>query len=142
MPNQNQISKPRFDSNDHAVLFKNSSEYELMMGLSFEHKIYSQVLHNGHIAVELLLKAIFSKTNSGTHPWGHDIGKIIEQPLPVEPLFNEIKAAGLKKDFELISSAWDMQYRYLGRETSPEDAQLYLAAYKEAIKWTKSRYAN
>lgn len=126
-----------------SVLVANALEYERMMGLAYINGIYSQVLHNGHITIELLIKATYAKNNGGIHPYGHEIIKIAEMPLgpQIIPLTEIIKSDGLKEIFELIASAWSMQYRYEGRSTSQDDALMYLNAYKDAIKWIKSKYA-
>lgn len=134
------ISLPKAARSDPAILISNAAEYETMMGLAYGHEVYPQVLHNGHIAVELSLKALYARESGGTHPFGHDLGKIVERPLKTGPLFEEIKSAGLKQTFELISSAWHMQYRYHGRPTDQVDARNHLGAYKEALTWIRTRF--
>lgn len=115
-----------------------------MMTLAHNNGVYSQVLHNGHITVELLIKAIYAKNNKGIHPHGHNLVSLVEMPLAPQltPFYGSIKSDGLKTSFELISSAWSMQYRYEGRLTTQDDATMYLNAYKEVIKWIKNKYEN
>lgn len=139
MTEENVVSKPKRHKGDPTILRNNAVEYRTMMDLAFDHAVYPQVLHNGHITVELLLKALHAK-ETGTHPDGHALGFILEQPLKTEPLFDDIKAAGLKKTFELLTSAWSMQYRYHGRPTEKADAETHLKAYKEAIVWIETRF--
>lgn len=143
-PRVNKVSQPLESISDHPILIANANEYETMMTLAFSNGVYSQVLHNGHIAVELLIKAVYAKNNMGTHPHGHNLISLVERPLApqIAPFYDDIKADRLKTTFELISSAWRMQYRYEGRPTTQEDAAMYLNAYKEVIKWIKKKYEN
>lgn len=143
MPDRNIISPLKIADGSHEVLFQNAHEYELMMDLAFGNAVYNQVLHNGHIAVELLLKALHSKITGRVHPKGHDISKLIlERPLELNAVFEEIESGDLKISVQLISSAWRMQYRYIKRATDETDAEDYLNAYRDTIKWIKKKYEN
>lgn len=142
LPTANKISQPIFSTSDHKILYENSLEYETMMELAFTNNIHTQVLHNGHIAIELLLKAMYAKNNSGTHIRGHDILKILEQPLAtnLEPLFEDVKNDNLKETFEMLNSAWSMQYRYERRTTTKTEAEKHLIAYRKVIIWITKKY--
>ena len=65
---------------DWTVLSKNSDDYIDMMELTYFNRIKSQVLHNCHIALELILKSAISKEYQ-KHLYGHEIRKLVVFPL-------------------------------------------------------------
>ncbi len=133
--------RQRWQKSDWKALSANSIEYFKMMELAFKYEIYSQVLHNGHIAVELILKSAISKEYN-SHLWGHEILNLVSVPIKNIPILNELnRDAQTQIQFNKLYSAWSMQYRYRVRPVNKNEAQIYLNAFEGAYKWTKNKYS-
>lgn len=131
----------RWHPGDWKTLLLNSDEYLKMMALAFENNLYNQVLHNGHIAVELVIKSAISKQYK-EHPHGHEIQKLIQVELNGAKLFFEINRDPVtQKHFNIVFTAWKMHYyRYIKKSVSLTEANRYLNSFKEAYEWTKKNY--
>lgn len=126
---------------DWTVLSKNSVDYIYMMELAYNSGIYSQVLHNGHIALELILKSAISKEYQ-KHLYGHEIRKLVAIEVGSVPILHYInRDSQVQIHFNKIYTAWTMQYRYIVKPVSKNEAQVYLTAFKEAYIWTKAKYS-
>lgn len=122
------------------TLLRNSDDYLKIMDLAYQNKIYSQVLHNGHIAVELVMKSAISR-QYGRHPHGHEIRKLTNVEVNGSRLLIEInKDLVDQRHFSMIYTAWKMHYRYIKKNVQPAEAIQYLNAFKEAYKWTRVKY--
>ncbi len=133
--------KSHWQKSDWSVLSSNADEYIVMMDLAYQNRIYSQVLHNGHIAVELILKSAMSKQYK-QHLFGHEILSLVAVEIYGAPILNEInKDIATQTSFNQIYSAWSMQYRYRVKKVTGAEAGVYLNAFKEAFKWTKTKYS-
>lgn len=131
----------QWDESDWEVLRDNSIEYMQMMDLAFQNNVYTQVLHNGHIGIELILKAVISK-QYGKHKTGHDIKKLVKIVVGGSKIRHQVNTdPRMIVSFQKIFSAWLMQYRYLPKSVSQSEAQNYLIAFKEAYKWVKRNYS-
>lgn len=116
------------------------SDYLEMMDLSYQNNIYGQVLHNGHIALELVIKSAISRQR-GMHPYGHEIRKLAKIEVNGTQLLIEInKDPTVQKHFNAVYTAWKMHYRYEKKNVPPTEAIRYLNAFKEAYKWTRTKY--
>ena len=111
-----------------------------MMDLAFQNNLYNQVLHNGHIGVELIMKSAISR-QKGKHPDGHEIRKLTREEISGSVILLEInRDIATLKQFNKIYTAWKMQYRYESISISRNEAYTYLNAFKGAYKWTKDKY--
>ncbi len=130
--------------NKPEILQNNSTEYVQMMTLAYDNRIYNQVLHNGHISLELIIKAAFCKYK-GKQPYGHDIFRLVGYTINSEPIFKSIHNdpnTNIRNSFSIIYAAWDMQYRYREHRVQELEAKQYLNAFEEAYKWIKTKYLN
>jgi len=134
------LSKQIFFASDWNVLRLNSNDYLMMMELAYENKIYTQVLHNGHIAIELILKSAISKEKK-EHPEGHELLKLVMTKINGTPVFSELNNdPRIQVYFNQLYTAWSMHYRYESRVVSPAETLDYLMSFREAYKWIRIKY--
>ena len=138
--NDTPIPKNKFTPSDWLTLASNSKDYLKMMNLAFEHSIFSQVLHNGHIAVELIIKAAISREYKG-HPKLHEITKLTAITINDSAILIAINSnPETKIHFNKIYTAWTMHYRYEVLSIDKTDAKNYLNSFSEAYKWIQIKY--
>jgi HEPN domain-containing protein len=131
---------PIWYRSDWLILRRNSEEYLKMMYLAYNNGIHTQVLHNGHIAIELLLKAAISR-QYGRHPHGHEIRLLTDQIIGGKTILSEVNSDFTRLgNFTKIYTAWKMQYRYEVKSVAPETSARYLNAFQEAYRWIKIKY--
>jgi HEPN domain-containing protein len=138
----NGLRARRTESSAPNTLKANAEELLILMKVAFSRSLYYQVDHMGHMAAELVFKAVYAKNNQGEHPWGHELPEIcIYEYLPGRSLFWDIRAHRLVNfHYIRIKSAWDMQDRYLRRTIKREDAAKSKVAYREVVKWIITNY--
>lgn len=59
------------------------------MELAYDNHLYNQVLHNGHLSIELVLKSAISRS-FGRHPYEHQISKLSNIMINGNLLLKEI----------------------------------------------------
>lgn len=126
---------------DPQILSRNADEYLKMMELADANTVYNQVPHNGHILVELKLKAAFAKHKNGKHPWGHEIFKLLQYEINGIVVADKIMGDPQAIiDFTQVSTAWDMQWRYKRNAVSRIESSQLLGYFKGAANWIKREY--
>ncbi len=130
----------RWQRSNWQILSRNADDYRSMMKLAFHNHLDVQVLHNGHIAIELLLKAAISKSHR-KHPMGHEIATLMEVPVAGQAIHDALVVGSqVYFSFSALYTAWSMQYRYTNHSISRAEALNYLNAFEDAIIWTKNTY--
>ncbi|MBV2168840.1 MAG: HEPN domain-containing protein [Bdellovibrio sp.] len=127
---------------DASRLKENSDELLILMRVAYSRRIFYQVLHMGHMATELAMKAVYAKNNNKEHPWGHDLPEIAVYNYNLQQsLIADIKAdSGIHAHYNLIGTAWNMQDRYQRKVIKREDAASLKVAYREITKWIFLKY--
>lgn len=141
---RNRRSRPsprKWQCSDYSALISIAPEYQTMMSLAYDHAVYAQVLHNGHILIELYIKGALSKDRK-KHPWGHSLIHLVGYKVVGVSILESINEASndIQDAFTIIYSAWEMQYRYKVKRVSQVEAKQYLNAFNEASKWIKKTY--
>lgn len=133
------------ESTDMQILLENSQEYFYVMDLIYKNdqNPHRQILHNGHIAVELSLKS-FIRKNGSSYPKTHDIETLCQWTLTAKEghsfsLYDKLVQVGLLKQYRGIRYAWSMNDRYSrGRINKTEAIRLY-NSFKEVITWIQTQ---
>lgn len=130
-----EISNPIFLARGCKELFE-------LMNSAFNIRLYYQVAHMGHIAVELGMKAVYAKNYNGEHPWGHSLPEICVCDYSANrSLIDDINRNAIVHHHYLhIKMVWDMQNRYMWTRISRNEALLRKQAYTGVIKWLQSNY--
>lgn len=111
-----------------------------MMEAAYSRKVYQHVLQNGHFAIELALKAALSRRYA-KHPHGHQLKRLLGMKINGEKIFTLIKQdPRVYECFRMVASAWTMKDRYSTKSIRPEDAKLYLSAFRVAYEWIVKTY--
>lgn len=140
---------PRFlniDPTDTSVpldLEANAQDYLVLMKVAFSRKLYAQVAHMGHLATELAFKAAFAKKFNGAHPKVHDLPVIASYEFSPSgrTFFDELTLdPRVFRRYNLVKTAWYMQYRYLRRAVDKPTAILYKTGFREVVRWTLKNY--
>lgn len=134
-----------FEVTDIKILKDNAAEYFEVMGLvkNNNYKPARQVLHNGHIAVELLLKAMLMKY-IGKYPKTHEIKVLCQWDIPDgvggnTNLFFTIFQSNYREQYRGIRSAWSMDDRYNAGSLSYTEAEGKYKTFEEVIKWIQTQ---
>lgn len=129
------------ESNDAQILLRNSQEFSEVMHLIYnnDQNPHRQILHNGHIAVELLIKS-FIRKNKVSYPKTHDIETLCQWALTDQNghsfcLYDRLASAGLLNHYRGIRYAWTMNDRYNSGRTNKQEAIRLYNSFKEVITW-------
>lgn len=133
------------ESIDRKILAENAQEYFYVMNLIYKNDSnpHRQILHNGHIAIELMLKSFIRKTGA-SYPKTHDIETLCQWTLTDEnghsfSLYDQLVKAGLQAQYRGIRYAWSMSDRYsCGRTNKNEAIRLY-NYFQEVLTWIQTQ---
>ena len=134
-----------YESTDIKILKKNAAEYSEVMDLIYQNNQQPgrQILHNGHIAVELLLKALLMKYND-KYPETHEIKVLCQIEILINKtessrLYSLLNANGLGPAYKGIRRAWNMNDRYSEGSIGQTEAIEYYKSFKEVLEWIKTQ---
>lgn len=125
------------------VLIANSKEYKRMMELAYRHGLNTQVIHNGHIALELVIKSVLL-LKIKEYPRIHEIDYLLDVAMVTASIQEEINMSQnekIKRAFLVSCSAWDMHDRYNNRHNlSRFSAGRNYICFKECLEWIHQKY--
>ena len=134
-----------YESTPIPTLTNNASEYDVVMDLIRKNNSpLRQILHNGHIATELLIKSLLMKYK-GHYKKTHDLQVLCQYiidstSVPEKRIFNLLQENGLRDAYRGIRNAWTMNDRYIDGAVNKTEIETKYNNFKEVIKWIQTQF--
>ena len=128
-----------------STLTNNATEYEQVMELIRKNEApLRQVLHNGHIATELLIKALLMKY-LGQYEKTHNLQVLCQYEFEsntqsIKRIYNLLDENGLRNAYRGIRNAWTMNDRYNDGAVNKDEIETKYNNFKEVIKWIQTQF--
>ena len=134
-----------YESTPIPTLTNNASEYEQVMELIRANESpLRQILHNGHIATELLIKALLMKYK-GHYEKTHDLQVLCQYVIdsasvPKKRIYHLLQENGLRDAYRGIRNAWTMNDRYNDGVVNKIEIETKYNNFKEIAKWIQTQF--